>query len=60
MVPWYKSLKFWESLSVLVAVVATQLGYVNLEDSAKILAAVLAFLNLIGVTPQARERGLLQ
>lgn len=58
MIPFYKSLKFWQSFAVIAAVIAYQAGWVDAPDAGKILAAVLAILNLFNVVPELRARKL--
>lgn len=56
--PFIYSLKFWQSVSVLVAVIAVQLGYAPLSDAGIVLMAILAILRLFEVVPELRARGL--
>lgn len=64
--PVLKSLKFWESLSYLAAGVLGLLvlwGKLPPEDAlapAAILAWIVAFLKMLGITPELRAKGLIK
>lgn len=64
-VPFWKSLKFWEAISWLVAGIVGLLVYFNVLPDAYaygapvILAAILAVLNFFQVYPELRDKGLL-
>ena len=51
------SLKFWEAVAFIVAVVVARFGEVDPLTVASILGAVLALLRLIGVSPELRAKG---
>jgi hypothetical protein len=55
--PFVYSLRFWEAVALIVAVVVAHGGVADPETTLKILAAVLAVLRLIGVNPELRARG---
>lgn len=55
--PFVYSLSFWNAVAILVAVVAVQLGY-DTVDSAKVLGAILAVLQLLNIQPELRLKGL--
>ena len=55
--PIFYSLKFWEAVAYIVAVVVARFGTVDPLTVAYILGAVLALLRLIGVVPELRARG---
>ena len=48
---------FWQSLSVILAAIAVQLGWTTLTDAGLILAAILAILNLFNIVPELRAKG---
>lgn len=52
------SLRFWEAVAYIVAVVLAAGQVVDPVLVAKILVAVLAVLRLIGVNPELRAKGL--
>ena len=56
----FYSLKFWEALSVIVAIAAVQLGWAEIVDAGQILAAVLAVLQLFKINPELRARGIIK
>ena len=51
------SLRFWEAVAFIVAVVVAKGGTVDPLTVASILGAVLALLRLIGVVPELRAKG---
>jgi hypothetical protein len=55
--PFVYSLRFWEAVALIAAVVVAHGGAADPETTLKILAAVLAVLRLIGVNPELRARG---
>ena len=58
--PFVYSLRFWEAVAILVAVVVARGGSVDPETVALVLGAVLAALRLIGVVPELRAKGLVK
>jgi hypothetical protein len=48
---------FWQSLSVLLAALAVQLGWVVLTDAVLLEAAFLALLRLFDIVPELRVKG---
>ena len=58
--PFVYSLKFWEALSVIVAVAAVQFGYADMVDAGKVLVVFLAVLQLFKINPELRARGLIK
>lgn len=59
MIPWWKSLKFWEALTYVVATLVAYYTDYKLE-AAVLLALVLAALRLVGVVPELRAKGLIR
>jgi hypothetical protein len=59
MLPWWKSLKFWEAATYVVATLVAYYTDYKLE-AAMLLALVLAALRLVGVVPELRARGLIR
>lgn len=57
MIPWWKSLKFWEALTYVVAALVAYYTDYKLE-AAVLLGFVLSLLRLIDVVPELRARGL--
>ena len=57
MIPWWKSIKFWEAASYVVAALVAYYTDYKLE-AAVVLGAVLALLRLLGVEAELRARGL--
>lgn len=57
MIPFWKSLKFWEAATYVVAALVAYYTDYKLE-AAVLLTLVLAALRLIGVVPELRGRGL--
>lgn len=57
MVPFWKSLAFWTALAYVVAALVAYFTPYKLEAGV-LLAVVLAFLKLLGVTPELRAKGL--
>lgn len=57
MIPWYKSIKFWQSLSLVVASLVAYYTPYKLEAGV-LETLILAALNLFGITPELRARGL--
>lgn len=55
--PFVYSLRFWEAVSLVLAVVAVQLGWMETADAVVILGVILAGLRLIGVIPELRAKG---
>lgn len=51
------SLAFWQSVSVLLAALAVQLGWTTAPTAVVILAAILAVLNLFNIVPELRAKG---
>lgn len=51
------SLKFWQSVTILLAALAVQLGWVPLMDAGEVLVAILAILNLFDIVPELRAKG---
>lgn len=51
------SLRFWEAVAFIVAVVVARGGTVDPTTVAYILGAILALLRLIGVVPELRAKG---
>jgi hypothetical protein len=60
MIPWYKSLAFWKAATLVVAVLLVQFGVVDVLDAGKLLAMVLAVLELFNITPELRAKGLIK
>ncbi len=58
MIPWWKSIKFWQSFSVVVATLVAYYTSYKLE-AAVLEVAILAVLNLFGIVPELKARGLL-
>lgn len=46
------SLRFWEAVALVIAVVVVRGEYVPVEIAAQVLGVILAVLRLIGVNPQ--------
>ena len=55
--PFVYSLAFWQSMAVLIAAIAVQLGYLLLSDAGLVLVAILANLNLFNIVPELRAKG---
>ncbi len=58
--PFVYSLRFWEAVAIIAAVVVAHGGIADPETTLKILGAVLAVLRLIGVNPELRAKGRIQ
>jgi hypothetical protein len=58
--PVFYSLKFWQSVTVLIAAVAVQFGWLPLEDAGKLLVVILGILNLFDIIPELRAKGRIQ
>lgn len=58
--PFVYSLAFWRSVSIILAVVAVQLGWVEALDAGKILVVILGILELFDIRPELRAKGLLK
>jgi hypothetical protein len=54
--PFVYSLKFWEAVSLVVAILVAYYTDYKLE-AAVVLGVILAVLRLLGVTPELRVRG---
>lgn len=51
------SLRFWESVALIIAVAVAGGGLAEPEQVAVILGVILAVLRLIGVQPELRAKG---
>lgn len=58
MIPFWKSLKFWEAATYVVAALVAYFTQYQLE-AATLLLLVLTVLRLAGVNPELRTKGLL-
>lgn len=58
MIPFWKSLKFWEAATYVVATLVAYFTQYQLE-AATLLLLVLTVLRLAGVNPELRAKGLL-
>lgn len=58
MIPFWKSLKFWEAATYVVAALVAYFTQYQLEAGV-LLLLVLTVLRLVGVTPELRAKGLL-
>lgn len=58
--PFVYSRAFWNALSLLVATLAVQLGWVGVLDAAKILAVILAVLELFDIRTELQAKGLVE
>ena len=55
--PIFYSLRFWDAVALIIAVIVARGGTVDPLTVASILGAVLALLRLIGVVPELRAKG---
>lgn len=58
MIPFWKSLKFWEAATYVVAALVAYFTSYQLEAGV-LLLLVLTVLRLVGVVPELRAKGLL-
>lgn len=58
MIPFWKSLKFWEAATYVVAALVAYFTSYQLEAGV-LLLLVLTVLRLIGIVPELRAKGLL-
>lgn len=57
--PFVYSLRFWEAVAIIIAVVVVKGEQFDPETAALILGAVLAVLRLLGVVPELKAKGLI-
>lgn len=56
--PFVYSLRFWEAVSIIVAVILVRGEVVDPELALTVLGAILGVLRLLGVVPELRAKGL--
>lgn len=58
--PFVYSKAFWQSLSVIVALVAVQAGWTDVDLAVKLELAFLAVLQVFDIVPELRAKGLME